>query len=94
MPSKPPPMSSLKRKMTLDLRADGRLFLYGPFKRDGQHNAPSNAAFDASLQSQNPDWGVRETADLRAVGATNGIRFVELVEMPANNAILVFENGT
>ena len=29
------------------LRADGRLFLYGPFRRDGVHNAPSNAAFDA-----------------------------------------------
>ena len=28
------------------LAADGRLFLYGPFKRDGVHNAPSNAAFD------------------------------------------------
>ena len=31
--------------------ADGRLFLYGPFKRDGQHNAPSNAAFDESLRA-------------------------------------------
>ena len=68
------------------LAAGGRLFLYGPFKRDGQHNAPSNAAFDASLRSQNPDWGVRDTADLRALAATNGLRFVELVEMPSNNA--------
>jgi SAM-dependent methyltransferase len=75
------------------LRADGRLFLYGPFKRDGQHNAPSNAAFDASLKNQNPEWGVRDTADLRALGAANGLRFVELVEMPANNAMLVFERG-
>lgn len=75
------------------LAGGGRLFLYGPFKRDGQHNAPSNAAFDASLQSQNPDWGVRDTADLRALAATNGLRFVELVEMPSNNAILVFDKS-
>ena len=73
------------------LAAGGRLFLYGPFKRDGQHNAPSNAAFDASLQSQNPDWGVRDTADLRALAASNRLRFVELVEMPSNNAIMTFE---
>ena len=31
------------------LRADGRLFLYGPFKRDGKHTAVSNAVFDTSL---------------------------------------------
>ena len=42
------------------LRADGRLFLYGPFMRDGEHTAPSNAAFDASLRAENPDWGVRD----------------------------------
>ena len=58
------------------LAADGRLFLYGPFKRDGQHNAPSNAAFDESLRRQNPEWGVRDIADLRALGAANGLRLV------------------
>ena len=73
------------------LAAGGRLFLYGPFKRDGAHNAPSNAAFDESLRSRNPEWGVRDTADLRALADKNGLRFVELVEMPSNNAILMFE---
>jgi SAM-dependent methyltransferase len=69
----------------------GRLFLYGPFRRDGAHNAPSNAAFDQSLRSQNPEWGVRDTADLRELADKNGLDLVELVEMPSNNAILVFE---
>ena len=31
------------------LKENGRLFVYGPFKRDGAHTAPSNAQFDASL---------------------------------------------
>jgi SAM-dependent methyltransferase len=75
------------------LAADGRLFLYGPFRRDGVHNAPSNQAFDASLRSRNPDWGVRDTADLKKLGETNGLRFVELAEMPANNAVLTFERS-
>jgi SAM-dependent methyltransferase len=76
------------------LAAGGRLFLYGPFKRDGRHNAPSNAAFDESLRSRDPDWGVRDTADLRTLAARNGLRFVELVEMPSNNAILTCVKGT
>jgi SAM-dependent methyltransferase len=73
------------------LAAGGRLFLYGPFKRDGAHNAPSNAAFDDSLRSRNPEWGIRDTADLRLLAKANRLRLVELVEMPSNNAILIFE---
>ena len=69
----------------------GRLFLYGPFRRDGMHNAPSNAAFDESLRHQNPEWGVRDIADLKKLGQAHHLHFIELVEMPSNNAILVFE---
>jgi SAM-dependent methyltransferase len=76
------------------LHGGGHLVLYGPFRRDGRHNAPSNAAFDESLRRQNPDWGVRDTADLNKLGAANGLRLDRLVEMPANNAILVFERIT
>ena len=72
------------------LAADGRLFLYGPFKRDGRHNAPSNAAFDDSLRRQNPEWGVRDIAELRTLAAANKLRLVEIFEMPSNNAILTF----
>jgi SAM-dependent methyltransferase len=76
------------------LAADGRLLLYGPFKRDGVHNSPGNAAFDAGLRRDNPQWGVRDTADLKKLAAANGLRLAELVEMPANNAILVFERSS
>lgn len=73
------------------LRSDGRLFIYGPFRRDGVHNAPSNEAFDAGLRADNPAWGVRDTADLRALGERAKLKLAAIVEMPANNAILVFE---
>jgi hypothetical protein len=75
------------------LRADGRLFLYGPFKRDGKHTADSNAAFDASLREANPAWGVRDIAELEQLAATVGLRLVETNEMPANNLLLVFERS-
>jgi SAM-dependent methyltransferase len=72
------------------LRPEGRLFLYGPFKRGGEHTAPSNAAFDASLRGGNPEWGVRDMDDLGALAERAGLRLVERVPMPANNFVLVF----
>ena len=41
--------------------------LYGPFKRDGLHRAPSNATFDEPLRSQDPEWGVRALEAVVAV---------------------------
>ena len=75
------------------LRAGGLLFLYGPFMRDGVHNAPSNAAFDASLKARNPSWGVRDIAELERVGESCGFSLRETIEMPANNMSLVFSTG-
>ena len=72
------------------LEAHGRLLLYGPFRRDGVHNSPGNETFDEDLRRDNPEWGVRDTADLKKLGEANGLRLAELVEMPANNAMLVF----
>ena len=73
------------------LRADGRLFLYGPFKRDGKHTALSNAAFDSSLRERNAEWGVRNIEALEKLAAGAGLALVEIAEMPANNLTLVFE---
>jgi SAM-dependent methyltransferase len=72
------------------LRADGRLFLYGPFKRAGKHTAMSNAVFDTSLREQDAEWGVRDITDIEKLAAGVGLGLVETVPMPANNMILVF----
>jgi Protein of unknown function (DUF938) len=72
------------------LRADGRLFLYGPFKRGGQHTAISNAVFDASLREENPEWGVRDIEAVEELAADAGLSLIEIAEMPANNLTLVF----
>jgi SAM-dependent methyltransferase len=72
------------------LRSDGRLFLYGPFKRGGRHTAMSNAVFDTSLRQQDAEWGVRDIADIEKLAASVELGLVETVPMPANNMILVF----
>jgi SAM-dependent methyltransferase len=72
------------------LREGGRLFVYGPFKRDGAHTAPSNAAFDATLKAENPDWGVRDVGELNALARAAGLSPAEITQMPANNLVLAF----
>jgi SAM-dependent methyltransferase len=72
------------------LREDGRLFLYGPFKRGGKHTALSNAVFDTSLRDNNAEWGVRDIDDVKTLAGSVGLHLVEIAEMPANNLILVF----
>jgi SAM-dependent methyltransferase len=72
------------------LRPEGRLFLYGPFKRDGKHTALSNAVFDTSLRNGDPEWGVRDVEEVAATAKRAGLSLREIVEMPANNLIVAF----
>ncbi len=69
------------------------LVLYGPFKRDGAHTAPSNADFDTSLRQRDPSWGVRDLADVQALAAQHGFRFDAATAMPANNLTVVFRRA-
>ena len=75
------------------LRGRGLLCLYGPFIHDGAYNAPSNAAFDQSLKGRNPAWGLRDIVDLERAALASGLRLGEMVEMPANNTLLVFRRA-
>jgi SAM-dependent methyltransferase len=72
------------------LAPGGVLYLYGPYKRDGRHTAPSNDAFDRSLRERNPAWGVRDLEAVAALAAANGFAAPEIVAMPANNFSLIF----
>jgi SAM-dependent methyltransferase len=76
------------------LSAGEVLYLYGPFKENGIHTAPSNAAFDASLRARDPLWGVRDVSDVCELAGSHGFEFAERVAMPANNLSLVFRRRT
>lgn len=74
------------------LASGSRLFLYGPFSRNAEHTASSNADFDASLKSRNPEWGVRDLdLDIIPLGTENGLKLREVISMPANNMAVLFE---
>ncbi len=71
------------------LPAGGPLVLYGPYRVDGAHTAPSNEAFEQWLKGRDPRFGVRDVAEVAAAAAPRGLRLTERVAMPANNFILV-----
>lgn len=72
------------------LPKDGCLYLYGPYRIGGRHTAPSNDAFDASLQARNPEWGVRDIEAVIETADVEGLQHVDTVAMPANNQSVVF----
>jgi len=72
------------------LTAGGILFLYGPYKIGGRHTAPTNQAFDEDLRSRNPEWGIRDLADVTALAQRHGFAAPETIEMPANNLSVIF----
>lgn len=72
------------------LRSGGKLYLYGPFKAHGEHTAPSNAAFDESLRTRDPAWGVRDIDDVNALARRHHLAPDKVHTMPANNLILTF----
>src|SRR5262245_24780469 len=73
------------------LPAQHVLFLYGPYRRYGQHTSKSNEQFDSDLRVQDPEWGLRELEAVSEAAASSGFGLAEIVEMPANNFSLIFK---
>ncbi|MCB4822391.1 DUF938 domain-containing protein [Roseicella aerolata] len=71
----------------------GPLVLYGPYRRGGQHTAPSNAAFDEGLRAQDPRWGVRNLEDVAEAAAAAGFGAPIVEAMPANNLTVIFRRA-
>ena len=75
------------------LRSSGVLYLYGPYQIDGRHTAQGNEEFDAWLRTQNPQWGVRDLAEVTELAARHGFSLRKTIPMPANNLSVIFERG-
>jgi hypothetical protein len=83
----------LMRNAGTALPPGGTLYLYGAFKRNGAHTAPSNIAFDESLRGRNPAWGVRDLETVIEAAATAGLVLAGTIEMPANNLSVVLRRN-
>ena len=67
------------------------LILYGPFKIGYKHICESNELFDKTLKIQNNDWGVRDLEEVNKEAIINGFQQKQLIQMPANNFILIYQ---
>ena len=75
------------------LATGGVLYLYGPFKKGGAHTAPSNEAFDRSLRSTDPSWGVRDMDAVVDAARGRGFSLEAEVAMPKNNFSVVLRRS-
>jgi cyclopropane fatty-acyl-phospholipid synthase-like methyltransferase len=72
--------------------AEGQYFLlYGPFNIDGKYTAPSNERFDQWLKARDPQMGVRDVGWLQTVAQQQGLIVQEVIDMPADNKIVVWQ---
>ncbi len=67
--------------------------LYGPFRIDGEFNAPSNAAFDKSLRQRNPAMGIRDLEELDVLALSAGLHRERLYAMPSNNFAVLWRRS-
>lgn len=43
------------------------------------------------MNQSDPSWGLRDVDQVKQEASRNGIHFLSMVDMPANNFLLVFE---
>ncbi len=73
------------------LTEDGFVAIYGPFKVDGKYTTESNQTFDNEiLAAKVPEWGLKDVRDLEKAANKHGIALKRIIDMPANNFILIF----
>ena len=84
---------SLMKGAARVLEQGGPLYLYGPYRRNGGHTAPSNAAFDADLRARNPLWGIRDLEAVQECAAQEGFSIEQVIAMPANNYSVILRRA-
>lgn len=82
--------AALMRNAGRILTKGAPLYLYGPYRQKDVVTADSNEAFDVSLKSRNPQWGLRQLDDVAALAREAGFSGPEVTPMPANNLSVVF----
>jgi hypothetical protein len=73
------------------LTTEGFVAIYGPFKVGGEYTTESNAEFDKEILAPGvAEWGLKDVKDLEKAANAHGIALKKIVDMPANNFILLF----
>lgn len=73
------------------LKPAARVFVYGPFKYNGDFTTPSNANFDDWLKQRDPLSGVRDFEWINLLADNHGFDCIADHAMPANNQFIVWQ---
>lgn len=73
------------------LQKNGLLFVYGPFKYEGEFTTESNARFDLWLKDRDSRSGIRDFEWVMELAEASGLGLLEDNAMPANNQMLVWK---
>ncbi len=84
-----PEAETLVAEAACALKTDGRLVLYGPFKRNGHLTSDGDQRFHDALVQQDPEIGYKDDTHILSMLKDNALELVEIVKMPANNLAFV-----
>jgi len=73
------------------LKEGARLMIYGAFNYQGQFSSESNKKFNDWLLDRDKLSGIRNFEDVQEQLNSRQFEFIEDIEMPSNNRMLVFE---
>ncbi|KOC67577.1 UPF0585 protein C16orf13 like protein [Habropoda laboriosa] len=73
------------------LKDNAILFTYGPYAINGKITPTSNVNFDINLRLQDSSWGLRDIKDLKELAEKNGIKLIDIIDMPANNKTIIWK---
>ena len=88
-----PEVQGMFRGIGQVLAPGGMLCIYGPFNRNGQYTASSNAQFDASLKAQAPHMGLRNMEDIDALARAQQLTLLADLPLPSNNTLLAWRRA-
>ncbi|WP_159963515.1 DUF938 domain-containing protein [Profundibacterium mesophilum] len=86
-------LAGIVRGAAARLGPSGLLIFYGPFRQEGIPLGPGNAAFDARLRESDPAWGLRAVGEIDALAAEGRLARGALIEMPAQNHLLIYRKA-
>lgn len=73
------------------LETRGCFACYGPFRRAGRFNTPSNADFDQALRARDPGSGIRDLEALDELASAASLERVRVYAMPSNNLLVTWQ---
>jgi len=76
------------------LELNGFLIVYGPFNYNKQYTSTSNERFDSMLKSNDPNSGIKDIKWVCDIASQSGLNFIDDIEMPFNNRILIWKKET